>query len=346
VHLLRKGGRDPELAESVCAIIERQVAHMTRLVDDLLNVSRISLGKIHLQKEIIDLEAAVRSVIEDYQPLARDGGLALEARHRGEPVRIEADRARVIQTVSNLLHNAIKFTDPGGRVSLSVGLQEPGWAQVTVKDSGTGIPPELLASIFEPFMQRGETIGRTRGGLGLGLALAKGLAELHGGTLSARSDGPGMGAEFTIRLPLARVVDRPDQQALAASIMGGARGRRILIVEDGLDAAATLMLLLEFWGHTVAVAHEGRTALVKAESFSPEIILCDIGLPGDLDGYNVAREIRKHPGLAKVHLVAMTGFGSAGVKDLALQAGFELQMTKPVEPDVLERMIANLPFPL
>jgi len=346
VYLIRKAGQDAQLRDQACNIAEHQVAHLAHLVDDLLDVSRIAKGKVHLKREMIDLVQTLRGVIRDYQPVFAESSLALEAELPSEPAGIDADKARIVQAVSNLLHNAIKFTDPGGRVSLSVGLQEPGWAQVTVKDSGTGIPPELLASIFEPFMQRGETIGRTRGGLGLGLALAKGLAELHGGTLSARSDGPGMGAEFTIRLPLARVVDRPDQQALAASIMGGARGRRILIVEDGLDAAATLMLLLEFWGHTVAVAHEGRTALVKAESFSPEIILCDIGLPGDLDGYNVAREIRKHPGLAKVHLVAMTGFGSAGVKDLALQAGFELQMTKPVEPDVLERMIANLPFPL
>jgi CheY-like chemotaxis protein len=248
----------------------------------------------------------------------------------------------MVQTVSNLLHNAIKFTDPGGRVWLSVGAQEPGWAQVAVKDSGAGIPAELLTSIFEPFIQRGETIGRTRSGLGLGLALAKGLAELHGGTLSARSDGPGMGAEFTLRLPLAGAGGLTEPQALAVSSMARARGRRVLIVEDGLDAAATLKLLLEFWGHTVAVAHEGRSGLVEAERFRPEIILCDIGLPGGLDGYAVAREIRKHPGLAKVHLVAMTGFGSAGAKDLARQAGFELQLTKPVEPDLLELLIANL----
>jgi CheY-like chemotaxis protein len=175
------------------------------------------------------------------------------------------------------------------------------------------------------------------------LALAKGLVELHGGTISARSDGPGQGAEFTIRLPLVKVVDRPEQHAPTVATIEEARGRRILIVEDVLDAATTLKLLLELWGHTVEVAHDGGTGLEKAGSFKPEIILCDIGLPGDLDGYAVARAIRNTPGWDGVYMVAMTGFGSEGAKDMARQAGFHSHMTKPIEPEALEQMITRLP---
>lgn len=292
---------------------------------------------------MIDLVQLMREVIRDYQPVLAENNLALEVRLPSGSAPIDADKARIVQAVSNLLHNAIKFTDAGGRVRLSVGGREPGWAQIVVQDSGTGIPPEFLATIFEPFTQRGETIGRSRGGLGLGLALAKGLVGLHGGTLSAHSDGHGMGAEFTIRLPLAQAVERPEPQAGAAGPGPGVRGRRILVVEDVLDAATTLKLLLELWGHTVEVAHEGRTGLAKAGRFTPEIVLCDIGLPGGLDGYQVARAIRQTPGLEGVHLIAMTGFGSDGAKEKARQAGFDSHMTKPIEPEALERLIASLP---
>ena len=342
VHLLRKGGRDPELAESVCAIIERQVAHMTRLVDDLLNVSRISLGKIHLQKEIIDLEAAVRSVIEDYQPLARDGGLALEARHRGEPVRIEADRARVIQTVSNLLHNAIKFTEPGGRIEVTVEVDPPGWGCVRVKDTGLGIRPEHLGSLFEPFMQGPETIGRSRGGLGLGLALVRGLVDLHGGRVSVESGGPGQGSEFTVRLPLLQTSSLAPPPVQPAESRPATRSRRILIVEDLVDSAITLQLLLQMLGHTVAVAHDGQTGLDQARLFQPEIILCDIGLPGELSGFDVARTLRATPGLKAIHLIALSGFGTLEDKEKAAQAGFDSHLTKPVDPAILGPMIAGL----
>ena len=190
-------------------------------------------------------------------------------------------------------------------------------------------------------MQRRETIGRAKGGLGLGLA--KGLVELHGGTISAHSEGPGMGAEFTIRLPMVKTDDRPERRGPSAGTTGSATSRRILIVEDVLDAATTLKLLLELWGHTVEVAHDGRTGLEKAIRFSPEIILCDIGLPGDLDGYAVARAIRKSHGMERVHLIAMTGFGTDGAKEKARLAGFDSHMTKPVEPEALGKTIDGLP---
>jgi len=244
--------------------------------------------------------------------------------------------------VSNLLHNAIKFTDPGGKVGLSVEVQDGAWVQVAVRDSGTGIPAEMLASVFEPFTQSRETIGRTRGGLGLGLALAKGLAELHGGTLSAHSEGPGTGSRFILRLPVSEAPGRTEPRVTASPSVPAARGRRILVVEDLQDAATTLRLLLEMLGHTVETACDGQTGLAKADSFHPEIVLCDIGLPGQLDGYGVARAIRHTPGLEKVHLVAMTGFGSAGARDQAMGAGFDLHLVKPVEPEALEQLIARL----
>jgi signal transduction histidine kinase len=341
VYLMRKAGPDRELLENACAIAEHQVAHIARLVDDLLDVSRIARGKVALKKEAVDLVQVMQGVVRDYQPVFAENQLALEVSLPQEPLWIEADRARVIQVASNLLQNAIKFTDPGGRVSLSVSVPEKGWSQVAVQDSGAGIPPRLLRSIFEPFMQSEATLGRARGGLGLGLALAKGLVELHGGTISARSDGPGLGAQFIVRLPAAPAVGQPETPA--AQPAQAARRRRVLVVEDLPDAATTLRLLLEMAGHEVAVAHDGRAALEQAGSFGPEIILCDIGLPGDLDGYAVARAIRATPGLERTRLVAMTGFGSAGVRDKASLAGFDLTLIKPVEPEALVQVIAAEP---
>jgi PAS domain S-box-containing protein len=345
VYLVRKAGQDQALVETACAIVEHQLAHIVRLVDDLLDVSRIARGKIQLKNEVFDLVELVRGVVQDYQPVLAENGLSLQTSLAAGPVLLDGDRTRMLQTVSNLFHNACKFTDPGGEVRVAVSQQERDWAQVTVQDTGVGIPADSLSSIFEPFMQRKETIGRSRGGLGLGLALSKGLVELHGGTLSARSGGPGKGSEFTIRLPAARAGDRPGRQVPWTGAAEAAHGRRILVVEDLPDAATTLRLVLEMAGHTVAVAQDGRAALEQAGSFQPEIILCDIGLPGDLDGYGVARSIRGTPALAAVHLVAMTGFGSAGAKEEALRAGFAAHLTKPVSPEALQELIAGLPNP-
>jgi signal transduction histidine kinase len=337
VHLLRLGGQDPGLAERVCDIVQRQVGHLSRLVDELLDVSRITRGKIVLKREAVDLTELVRGVIADYQPVLEEHGLALEVSLPAEPLPLELDRTRMVQVVANLLHNASKFTDSGGRISVRASAGD-GWVELSVRDSGTGIPPEQLGSIFEPFMQRKETIGRTRGGLGLGLALARGLAELHGGTLTARSDGPGRGSEFTVRLPDQRAAPRPPDPAGGVAPAGP---RRILIVEDLADTATTLQLLLQHQGHAVAVAPDGRAALEAAERFDPDIVLCDIGLPGGLDGYAVARAMRGRPRGRRVHLIAMTGFGTPEDKRQAAQAGFDAHLTKPVDPAVLGPMLAG-----
>jgi CheY-like chemotaxis protein len=342
VHLLRKAGRDPELADRACAIVERQVAHMVRLVDDLLDISRITQGKVQLKQEKIDLVETLRAVVADYRPILETSGLALTVSLPSRPVWIAADQARIFQVVSNLFQNAAKFTDPGGRIDLEAAADASGGAVVRVKDSGTGIAPEHLASIFEPFMQEKGTIGRSQGGLGLGLALVKGLVELHGGTVAARSEGHGRGSEFTLQLPAFRTAAEAAPPP-AAPEPGAPRPRRILIVEDLVDAALTMQLLLQMLGHSAAVAHDGRGGLDQAERFAPEIILCDIGLPGDLDGYEVARRIRATPALRGVHLVALTGFGTPEDKERALRAGFDAHLTKPVDPAVLGPMIAAIP---
>jgi PAS domain S-box-containing protein len=341
VHLMRHAGRNPELIEPACAIIERQVTQLTRLVDDLLDLSRIAHGKVQLKQADMELVETVRTVIEDYRPVLEANGLTLETDLSAAPIRMDADRARIIQTVSNLVHNAIKFTDPGGRVRITVALDGGAWSCVRVRDSGTGIPPEQLGTIFEPFTQSMETIGRSRKGLGLGLTLAKGLAELHGGTIAAHSDGPGRGSEFTLRLPVLQAAAPPN--ALAPAAAAPFRPRRILIVEDVPDAATTLQMVLGMLGHTAEVAYDGRSALALAGSFGPEIILCDIGLPGGLDGYAVARTLRATPGLPDMHLIALTGFGTPEDKARALQAGFDGHLTKPVDPAVLGPMIAAIP---
>jgi len=223
-------------------------------------------------------------------------------------------------------------------------LDRPGWAQVRVKDTGIGIGPEQMGSLFDPFMQGKETIGRSRGGLGLGLALVKGLATLHGGQVSVQSGGPGQGAEFTVRLPLLRAAS-PGTPAQPAESQPAGLPHRILVVEDLLDSALTLQLLLQMSGHTVAVAHDGQAGLDQARLFRPDIILCDIGLPGGLSGYDVARSIRATPGLEGIHLVAVSGFGTPEDKEHARRAGFDSHLTKPVDPAILGPMIARIAQP-
>jgi CheY-like chemotaxis protein len=259
-----------------------------------------------------------------------------------DPVWAWADRARIVQAVSNLLQNAVKFTRAGGHVRLAVGTEQGLWGWVRVADDGIGISPEHLQVIFEPFMQIRESIGRSSSGLGLGLALVKGLAGLHGGTVTAHSAGTGQGSEFVLRLPLARGAAPPgawDEGLEQRPICP----RRILVVEDLEDTARTTRLLLELLGHSVELAADGPSALAKAERFEPQIVLCDIGLPGDLDGYEVARALRRTPGLETAFLVAVTGFGSAEDKLKAEQAGFDTHLTKPVDPGELERIIARVP---
>ncbi len=339
IHLLREAGDDEELLERLHAMIERQVEHMTRLVDDLLDVSRISQGKILLRRERLDLAELVRHTVEDHRSELLARGLELDLELSPGPFWIEGDRIRLAQMLGNLLHNAAKFTDPGGRVTVELGLDATGErAEAAVRDTGIGMDAEMLLRLFETFSQADRSLARSRGGLGLGLALVKGLADLHGGEIDATSGGLGRGSRFILRLPLASAAAAP---AEPESPVPAAHPRRIAIVEDNVDAAESMQLLLELRGFEVATAGDGLAGLELIRRLRPDVVLCDIGLPGGLDGYGVARELRADPAFAGLRLIALTGYGQAEDQRQAQEAGFDLHLTKPVDPAKLFRILAS-----
>jgi CheY-like chemotaxis protein/two-component sensor histidine kinase len=313
---------------------------MVRLVDDLLDVSRISRGKIEIRKDRFDLAAMTAEVIADFRGEIERHGVALETAFPDAPIWIDGDRVRLAEVLTNLVQNAIKFTDAGGRIHVRLAA-EGDRAELCVRDSGIGIDPAMLPRVFEPFSQADRSIARTRGGLGLGLALVRGLVSGHGGDVRAASDGLGRGAEFTISLPTAarrdpEVRGRPREPAPAAS-------RRILVVEDNGPVAEGMRFLLEHLGHRVRVSPDGASGLAAIREFRPEIALCDIGLPGEMDGYALARAVRSDEALAPTCLVALTGYGQTTDREQALDAGFDLHLTKPVDPKRLEEILAHLP---
>jgi two-component system CheB/CheR fusion protein len=321
-------------------VIDRQVNHLARLVDDLLDVTRISRGKTHLDVERLDLADLVAHTGEDHRASFAKNGLELEVRIPARPVWVKADRVRVAQLVGNLLHNASKFTEHGGKATVSL-EEDPrlGQAVIRVRDTGAGIAPEMLPRIFEPFIQADRSLDRSRGGLGLGLALVKGLAEMHDGTVSVASEGLGKGAEFTVRLPLDSSAAPTEAEAREASQR--AASRRVLVIEDNVDAADTLQQVLELEGHAVEVAYTAESGLAKARAFRPEVVFCDIGLPG-MDGYEVARAMRADPVLQATTLVALTGY--AGPEDIsrAREAGFHHHVAKPPSYEEIERILAGV----
>jgi CheY-like chemotaxis protein len=340
--LMRHAGSSDPIIQRAQEIIERQVAHMIRLVDDLLDVSRMASGRISVNKEVLDLAVLVTAAVAEHQPLLEANGVALEYQAPERPLRAFADGARVTQMVNHLLDNADKFTDRGGQVTVEL-RADGDCAVLSVRDRGIGMDQGTLERLFEPFIQDEATLGHAHGGLGLGLALVKGLATLHGGTVSAWSDGPGLGSQFTLRLPMLKAATLPQPRLPAAAAPGSVHPRRILIVEDLLDAAITMELLLEMVGHDVEIAADGKTGLDKVRSFAPEIILCDIGLPGQMNGYEVARAIRGSSSLKPPFLVALTGFATPEDQAKAMLAGFDLHLTKPIDPASLEPLIASIP---
>jgi CheY-like chemotaxis protein/two-component sensor histidine kinase len=307
-------------------VIERQVRHMTRLVDDLLDVSRIARGKIELERARIELGAAIDDAIELVRPLIDERRHALVVQIEPE-LAIHGDRARIVQIVSNLLTNAAKYTPPGGRIELVAGRRGDD-VVVRCTDNGVGIPAELLPHVFELFVQHDATIERAMGGLGLGLAIVKNLVVLHGGTVAVASDGPGKGATFTISLPAL--------SSAAVAVPAAPRGprqatspRRVLIVDDNPDAAELMGEALELAGHTVQIAHDGARGLELAAQFDPDCVMLDIGLP-EIDGYEVARRLRSIDGERRRMLVAITGYGQDHDVRQALAAGFDHHLVKPV----------------
>jgi PAS domain S-box-containing protein len=334
-YLLGNAKVGPDTAARARAILDRQVRQMARLLDDLLDVSRITRGKITLDRETVDVGALTREVIGDHAESFRSGGLTLDLTVSAEPLFVHADRTRLAQVIGNLLSNALKFSGRGKSVRVRADRDNAGRSAVlTVQDEGVGIKPALLGRMFEPFEQGDASLARERGGLGLGLAVVKGLVTLHGGRVSATSDGPGRGAEVRVELPLRGAED--DVSTPTSATPDSSRGScaRVLIFEDNADAAESLRGLLAAAGYHVAVEASGSQALEVARRFRPDTVLCDLGLP-DRDGFAVARDIRSDRDLSHLTLIAISGYGTQNDQSRSLGAGFDLHLTKPVPPAVL-----------
>ncbi|RIL08189.1 MAG: hypothetical protein DCC71_00100 [Proteobacteria bacterium] len=318
------------------ALLARQVGHLTRLLDDLLDVTRIGRGKVALRRSALDLCALVRESVDDRRGLMQERGVELAVALPPEPVWVDGDETRLAQVVGNLLQNAAAFTPPGGRVTLSLTKNGDG-AEVRVRDTGPGFEPALVERLFEPFTQIGVATPGWTGGLGLGLAIVKGLVELHGGQVSAASAGPGRGAEFTIRLPA--VARQQDARGASPRDVAAVARRRVLVVDDNRDAAESLAAVVQLLGHEVQLAFDGAQALDVARKTAPHVVLCDLGMPG-MNGYDVARALRAEHGSA-LRLVAVSGYAQPGDRRAAAEAGFDGHLAKPPEPQAIEREIAR-----
>jgi CheY-like chemotaxis protein/two-component sensor histidine kinase len=329
----------PQHLQWAQAVIQRQVKHIAWLLDDLLDVARITQGKLELKMAAVALTHVVDAAVETARPQIDDKKHRLTVNLPSIAPVLQADLLRLSQVVSNLLTNAAKYTDPGGHIELSAHV-EGGSLHLTVRDDGIGIAPESLERIFEMFSQVDSGSVRSDGGLGIGLALVKGLVELHGGTIEARSAGLGLGSEFTIRLALdaaGRNTIRPEQAEVTAR---AAPGRRVLIADDNKDAADSLALLVEMGGHEVRVAHGGRAALALAQAFRPDVVLLDLGMP-DMSGYEVAGALRGESWGTAIQLVALTGWGQEGDRERTTAAGFDRHLTKPIDADVLNAVLMS-----
>jgi PAS domain S-box-containing protein len=338
VEVLRLAADDPQRTEQALGVMERQLAQLVRITDDLLDVSRITTDRVELRRERTDLRQVVKSALETTQPLIDAACHVVRVSEPDEPVWTDVDATRLSQALSNILHNAVKYTDRGGVIEIRVGTARD-VATVTVSDSGIGIKAVDLPRIFDMFMQADRSLDRARGGLGIGLTLARRLIELHGGTVEAQSQGIGHGTTFLVRLPLSGVdVAAPVQPVERRR--RSRRGRaRVLVAEDVADAAEMMRVMLDYMGHDVRIAADGAKAVAIAREFKPHVVLLDIGLPR-MDGYEAGQRIRAALG-PEVLLVALTGWGQEEDKQRAKDAGFDLHLKKPAEPNVLEALIAS-----
>jgi PAS domain S-box-containing protein len=338
IEVIRLARGDAEVIERARATMERQLLHLVRITDDLLDVARVTQNKVQLQRERIDLRTVLHSAIEATRPMIDAQGHTLTMHLPEDPIWADVDFTRIAQALSNLLSNAAKYTEPGGHISVtatSLGRN----ATITVSDTGIGIPPMLLPRIFDMFTQLQVHRDRTYGGLGVGLTLARRLVQLHGGTLNASSEGPGRGSQFAIRLPLETIA--PPTEAPSGGDQAASRhvGCRVLIAEDNPDAAEMMSLMLSIKGHDVRIAADGEQAVAIGGSFDPQIAFVDIGLPR-MDGFEVARRLRDLLG-RRVLLVALTGWGQDEDRRRSREAGFDHHLTKPPEPEVLDKLIAE-----
>ncbi len=334
VELLLRGKDDRKLVE----VIERQTAHLVRLVDDLLDVARVTQGKIELRRAPLELLTVVGHAVETSRPMIDARGHELTLSLPAAPVQLDGDQARLAQSISNLLNNAAKYTPEGGHITLAAetcGTE----VRIAVRDDGIGIAPDDLRHVFDLFAQSHRTLDQAQGGLGVGLTLTRRLIEMHGGRIEAHSEGPGRGSEFVITVPLRSTADAPARRVAPSGV---ARPRRVLVVDDNADAAESIAMLLESDGHVARVAHDGPAALATARTFSPELVLLDLGLPGK-NGYQVAELLRADPACAHSFFVALTGFGREEDRKRSTDAGFRAHLTKPIEYAELGALVRDLP---
>jgi signal transduction histidine kinase/CheY-like chemotaxis protein len=330
LELLSLGGHDQALVTHARQLMERQLRHLVRLVDDLLDVARIRSGKIVLEMERLEIAPMIISAVELARPLIDSRGHELQVVLPPEPLWTDADKIRLPQLVANLLNNSAKYTDEGGNIILSVAQLEE-HIVVNVRDNGIGMDADALANVFELFAQAAGTSHAVQGGLGVGLSLARSIAELHGGVLTAHSEGLGKGSQFTLRLPVANA---PEKRLERNAIPEPGMRQRILVVDDNIDAAESLGTMLAYSGHDVRVAHGGAEALTAAREFAPNVMILDLGMP-EMDGYAVARAVRSDPKIASTRLIALSGYGQADDRRRTADVGFDEHLVKPVEPDVL-----------
>ncbi|HEY1042355.1 MAG TPA: PAS domain S-box protein [Telluria sp.] len=341
LEIMRMRADSAETVVKVRGTIERQVKQLAHLIDDLLDIARVTNGKVEIKKQSVDLKSIVSNAVETSLPLIEKGHHEFSLKLHDAPLPVHADPTRIAQVVGNLLTNAAKYTPHGGKIKLVV-EQVGGEAVISVTDNGVGIPPESLESVFDMFSQVGRNMHHAQGGLGIGLSLVRQLVGLHGGTVSARSDGAGKGSTFIVRLPIDSAnaaLYRGADADLSAATAG--KTFRILVVDDNVDAATTLSSLLEIFGHELRVAHDGQQALQIAEQFQPNVVFLDIGMP-DMTGYEVAQRIRKIDGLGRSVIVAVSGWGAKDDLARSKEAGFDMHFTKPVAPARLNDFLGLL----
>jgi PAS domain S-box-containing protein len=338
VQRLRTAPHDPDRVAATCSVMERQVARMVRLIDDLLDVSRITHGQLSLKRKPVALATVVVDAVETVQPLVDEMQQAVDVSLPAEPVWIDGDSVRLAQALGNLLGNASKYSPRGGRIAVDAHVED-GAVVVSVRDRGVGIAADVLPQIFELFTRAHAPQADHTGGLGIGLSLVKRLVEMHGGTVSAESDGPGRGSAFTMHLPVIAAPDMVERAVTRERHVQGGATRRILVVDDNRDAAESIATLLELWGHAVATAHDGVDAVDTAAAFRPDVVLLDIGLPG-MNGYDACRALRAQPAGRNAVIVALTGWGQDADRRNSEVAGFDAHLVKPVEESALREVIA------
>jgi signal transduction histidine kinase/CheY-like chemotaxis protein len=327
---------DPRILKNT-AILERQVSHVVRMVDDLMDVARLERGKVSLKRQRVDLNRVVSSAVETCLHAAQERGHHVSVHFDADALPVDGDSVRIEQIVCNLVNNAAKFSPKPGEIRVATSV-EGGFALVAVEDRGIGFEPAAAQTLFDPFLQVNPTLERSTGGLGMGLTIVKRLAELHGGAVHAASEGPGKGSRFVVRIPLASGAVKTEPQVERR--VSKARPRRVVVIEDNPDVRETLRTIVAMWGHEVSLASDGRAGIDLVLRDRPDVALIDVGLPG-INGYDVARAIRSTLRNGEIRLIAITGYGQPSDKEQALQAGFDTHLLKPISPEVLEELLAG-----